>query len=163
MTLYNPDSLNHLINSARDLAPLLRDSMEQTFAQQSHYRWEGLEPISQSTTMLCSQVNDHFKEVVILVRDDETLRSKLPNHDLFIKHAKILMNDLGDYSNRLNEIHSKHQDMTGVVKGGTQVAAFVGIWESYLLWLESFNDVVLPLFSSLYGDVHYALTQDTVH
>lgn len=161
MSAFNEQVLEGLLENARSLGPLLQASMQQTFANQAHYKWEGLLPIEQSIKGLLVQINRESLRMISMVGNSAGLYSSLRNPAEFSKNAQILKRDLQSYSQRLAEIHSKHQNKQGVVRGGAQVALFIGVWESYIEWTQSFCDVVLPLFSAVYEDIAHVERQLT--
>lgn len=163
-TPFDQHILEHLLQQARELVPTLQASMEQTFANQAHYRWEGLNSTRFAVTTLCQQVNEQLYVMINLVRHNPELHQALPAPQEFLKNVNIIHKDLQEYNRRLAEIHSKHQNLTGVVRGSDQVASFVNIWESYVEWAQSFCDVALPLFADIYRDVSQASEKlDTSH
>lgn len=153
---FDQEILENLLQQARELVPTLQASMEQTFANQAHYRWEGLNSTRLAVTVLCQQVNEQLRVMIHLVREQPDLYQALPSSQEFLKNINIIHKDLQEYNRRLSEIHSKHQNLTGVVHGSGQVASFVNIWESYVEWAQSFCDVALPLFADIYRDVCHA-------
>lgn len=164
MTSFDPQEFNQLLDQFRDLVPTLRASMEMTFDNQAHYRWEGLDGTKQSTTQFCQVVTAQFGVMIRMMTERPGIMEKLPDRREFIKNTQILHRDLEEYSRRLTEIHIKHQGRTGAVVTRSDIATFINVWESYIEWAQSFSDVVLPLFSTIYEDLYQALNQtQTTH
>lgn len=159
MTPLDSMAIDGLLQQARNLSPVLQDMMHQTFQGQSHYTWASLDTTQQAASGLCHSTTQQFRQLMLILQQRPDIYNEIRDPDAFMKEVRILRDDLAIYSQRLLEIHSKHQGKTGVVHGGPQVAVFMSVWEEYINWIQSFTDVPLNTFGTIHQDVTVAISR----
>lgn len=98
--------------------------------------------------LACAGMLASISPLASVLRDKKAI-AQCSDTKALVEEAKILSNDMLTYSNKLQEIQSKHKERHGGDDNPDNLMACLQIAEQYYAWIDSFQTVVTPTYDSL--------------
>ncbi len=108
--------------------------------REPEFPWENLNQCYHDCAAICVRVP---QQITGLIGDRDAV-ALLGDPAKVAATAEILLRDVNHYLQRLQNIHRKHRDCTGVPKTPDELMKQIQIAEEYASWEQSYNLVVVP-------------------